>query len=225
MNADPESWLIRPQVTDLLEHLYADAAENDARARQALDEAGDSHDETDFYRAMRHGYMAVGRSFGHLLYTLARSSRAKAVVEFGTSFGVSTIYLAAAIRDNGEGKVITTEFIAEKADQARENLAKAGLVDLVEFRVGDARETLKADLPEIDFVFLDGAKRLYLDVLKIVEPRLRPGAVIASDNTDNPELAPFLHYVRTPANGYISSAIHTPEKRHHGGHEITIRLK
>jgi predicted O-methyltransferase YrrM len=219
--------IIHSQVTELLEVLYADAVKNDPLIRQALkEEGGDSRaGEVDHYKRMRHVYMAVGPEFGRLLYTLVRSLRAKTVVEFGTSFGVSTIYLASAIRDNGEGKVITTEFQPEKAERAKRNLAAAGLDAWVEFRVGDVRETLKAEFPsDIDLLFLDGAKALYLDVLKLLEPRLRPGSLIASDNTDKVELEDFLKYIRTAQNGYISSAILTPERQHATGHEITIRL-
>jgi predicted O-methyltransferase YrrM len=219
-------WIIHPKVTELLETLYADAAKNDPLVRRESREASASHaSERDHFRAMRHRYMAVGRDFGHLLYTLARVSKAKMIVEFGTSFGVSTIYLASAIRDNGGGKVITTEFIAEKAEVAKQNLAAAELGRWVEFRVGDARETLKADISdEIDLVFLDGAKRLYLDVLRLIEARLRPRALIVSDNTDNTELAAFLEHIRNPRNGYLSSAILTPGRQHGRPHEITMRV-
>ncbi len=120
--------------------------------------------------------------------------------------------------------MITTELEPEKSERAKKNLAAAGLEEWVEFRVGDARETLRADLPrEIDLIFIDGPKGLYLDVLKLLEPRLRPGALVASDNTGNPELVLFLEYIREPANGYTSSAILTPEQKNSRGHEITIR--
>ena len=89
-------------------------------------------------------YMAVAPEFGSLLYTLARTSRAKTIVEFGLSFGVSTIFLASALRENGEGRVITTEFEPEKVVRAKRNLASAGLEEWVEIRVGDALETLTA---------------------------------------------------------------------------------
>src|SRR5271170_1824727 len=98
----------------------------------------------EYYRARRMAYMAVAPEFGSLLYTLARTSRAKTIVEFGLSFGVSTIFLASALRDNGEGRVITTEFEPEKVVRAKRNLASAGLEEWVEIRVGDALETLTA---------------------------------------------------------------------------------
>jgi predicted O-methyltransferase YrrM len=79
-------------------------------------------------------YLAIAPEFGKMLYMQAVARRAKTIVEFGTSFGVSTIYLAAALRDNGGGKLITTEFEAGKVARAKQNLTEAGLVDLVEFR-------------------------------------------------------------------------------------------
>jgi predicted O-methyltransferase YrrM len=134
---------------------------------------------------------------------LARACRATAIVEFGTSFGVSTLHLAAALRDNGGGQLISTEFEPTKVSQARENIAAAGLADLVEIRSGDAVETLGRGLPErIDFVLLDGAKGLYPKILSMLESRLRPGALIVADNAD--WSAEYLARVRASAGGYLS---------------------
>jgi predicted O-methyltransferase YrrM len=221
-----KSSILDPQIQELLEYLYADAAKSDQLAQQAALQPDPSQTSEQGHQTfMRTRYMAVGREFGRLLYALVRGSKATNVVEFGTSFGVSGIYLASALRDNGGGTLITTEFHAEKSETAKKNLSVAALAGLVDFRVGDARESLKRDLPkEIDLVFLDGAKGLYLEVLKIIEPNLRPGALIVSDNTDSEELIPFLEYVRKPGNGYLSSAILTSEKEHGRPHEISIRL-
>jgi predicted O-methyltransferase YrrM len=218
------SILTSPQAASLLDSLYADAAKNDPLAFQAAQEAGlRSKGEAEFYKGMGKAYMAVGREFGHLLYSLVRGTKAKTVVEFGTSFGISTVYLAAAVRDNGSGRIITTEFESGKAAQAKKNLAAAGLDDLVEFRIGDALETLAHVSGEVDFLFLDGAKGLYLSVLKLLEPRLRPGSLVASDNTDHDGMESFLAHIRNPANGYLTSAILTDAQRPRG-HEITIRI-
>jgi hypothetical protein len=141
-------------------------------------------------------------------------------VEFGTSFGISTIFLASAIRDNGVGRLIITEFEPAKADRARENLAAAE--EWVELRIGDVRGTLSDSPRDIDLIFLDGAKELYFDVLKLLEPHLRAGGIVASDNTDHDGLEPFLSHVRHPSNGYISSAIFTSGPRGKA-HEISIR--
>ena len=217
------SWITTPSVKELLDSLYADSAKNDPLVHQAAESAAPKGGGAAHHH-VRMAYMAVPPEFGRLLYSLARNSKARTIVEFGTSFGVSTIFLAAALRDNGEGgKVITTEFSPEKADRARKNIAAAGLSDWVEFRVGDALQTL-ADSPRgIDLVFLDGSKTLYLDILKLIEPQLRSGAIIASDNTDHDGLDTFLDYIRNPAHGYTSSAILTGDERGTRGHEITVR--
>ena len=156
-----------------------------------------------FYGHLKDMPLAVSRSTGSLLYMLARGGGAQTIVEFGTSFGISTIHLAAALRDNGGGRLITTEFEPSKVARARANLTTAGLADLVEFREGDALETLGADLPEtIDLLLLDGAKALYPEVLSLVEDRLRPGALIVADNADHsPE---YMEKVRWEGNGYLS---------------------
>ena len=160
-------------------------------------------DYRDFYGRLADLPLAVSRETGTLLYMLARSSGARHVVEFGTSFGLSTLHLAAAVRDNGGGRVITSEFEPTKLARARANLAAGGLADLVECREGDALETLAADLPEtVDLLLLDGAKSLYPEILDLVEPRLRPGAFVVADNADYSEA--YLARVRSPSAGYLS---------------------
>ncbi|MBX4929030.1 O-methyltransferase [Rhizobium binae] len=158
----------------------------------------------DLYGRLKDLWLPVSREAGALLYMLARGSRARTIVEFGTSFGISTLHLAAALRDNGGGRLITSEFEPSKLTRARENLTAGGLIDLVDIREGDALQTLGVDLPEtIDLLFLDGAKALYRDILELVEDRLRPGALIIADNADvSPD---YLARVRTPAAGYLST--------------------
>lgn len=160
-------------------------------------------DYTDLYARLKDYPLAVSRETGTLLYMLARSGGARSIVEFGTSFGISTLHLAAALRDNGGGRLITSEFEPSKVVRARANLAAAGLADLVEIREGDALRTLAADLPDsVDLLLLDGAKALYPEVLALVEPRLRTGAFVVADNADfSPD---YLACVRSPENGYLS---------------------
>jgi predicted O-methyltransferase YrrM len=128
------SWITTPLVKTLLETLYSDARKNDPIVYRAAREAGttDENRSAEYYIARRTAYMAIAPEFGSLLYTLARASRAKTIVEFGLSFGVSTIFLDSALRDNGEGRVITTEFEPEKAARAKRNLASANLEEWVE---------------------------------------------------------------------------------------------
>lgn len=201
----------RPVAT-LLDRLFSEAALASPATSSAF--AALPHDEVerlmrsktdylDFYSQLRDFPLAVSRETGALLYMLARSCNARTVVEFGTSFGISTLHLAAALRDNGGGLLITSEFEASKAAKARDNLIAGGLLDLVQIREGDALQTLSADLPPtIDLLLLDGAKALYPDILGLVESRLRPGALIIADNAD---YAPdYLARVRSPARGYLS---------------------
>ncbi len=157
----------------------------------------------DFYGRLKDLWLPVSRETGALLYMLARGCGARTIVEFGTSYGISTLHLAAALRDNGGGRLITSEFEPSKLARARQNLTAGGLIELVEIREGDALRTLSVDLPEtIDLLLLDGAKALYPEILSLVEGRLRAGAFIVADNADySPE---YLAHVRSPAKGYIS---------------------
>jgi predicted O-methyltransferase YrrM len=196
-------------VAPLLERLFVEAA---AAASPALTEfSGEERERLlrskteylDLYGRLKDFWLPVSRETGALLYMLARSTRARMIVEFGTSFGISTLHLAAALRDNGGGRLITTEFEPSKIARAREHLIAGGLIDLVEIREGDALKTLSVDLPEtIDLVLLDGAKALYPEILRLVESRLRPGALVIADNAD---FSPgYLEHVRSPASGYMS---------------------
>lgn len=199
-------------LAPLLDRLFEEAAALSPAAIPAVAELSREErerlmrsktDYLDFYERLKDLPLAVSRETGSLLYMLARSCGARAIVEFGTSFGISTLHLAAALRDNGGGRLITSEFEPSKVARARKNLATAGLIDLVEFREGDALQTLSVDLPEtIDLLLLDGAKALYPEILSLVESRLRPGAFIVADNADySPD---YLARVRSPANGYMS---------------------
>jgi predicted O-methyltransferase YrrM len=205
--------LTTPPLAPLLDRLFAEAEEAEAETEAAVADLSDKErarlmrsktDYRDLYGRLKSAPLAISRETGALIYILARSSGARTIVEFGTSFGISTLYLAAALRDNGGGRLITTEFEPSKVARARENLTAAGVIDLVEIREGDALKTLKADLPEtIDLLLLDGAKALYPEVLALLEDRLRPGALIVADDADvSPD---YLARVRSPTKGYIST--------------------
>ncbi|RBP15460.1 putative O-methyltransferase YrrM [Roseiarcus fermentans] len=200
-------------LAPLLDRLFAEADEATARAeavfasvsRQERERLMRSKTEyLEFYGRLKDVPLPVSRETGALLYMLARGCGARTIIEFGTSFGLSTLHLAAALRDNGGGRLVTSEFEPSKIARARANLTAGGLIDLVEIRAGDALDTLSADLPEpIDLVLLDGAKALYPDILSLVEGRLRPGAFVVADNADHsPD---YLARVRSPAAGYLST--------------------
>jgi predicted O-methyltransferase YrrM len=151
-------------------------------------------------------YMPISPQCGDLLYILVRATRPSNIVEFGMSYGVSTIYLASAVADNGTGHVVSTELSVAKVSGARANLAEARVADYVTILTGDARNTLN-DIPTpIGFVLLDGWKDLCLPVLRSLESRLAVGALIVADDINLPSLSDYLEYVRDPANGYVSVA-------------------
>lgn len=154
--------------------------------------------------AMSEFYLPVTRDAGRLLYTLVRASRPATVVEFGMSLGISAIHLAAAVRDNGSGRVVTTELSAAKVAAASQTFAAIGVDNVITVLAGDALQTLQTLDGAVDFVLLDGWKELYLPVLELLEPRLSPGTLVVADNTSMAALAPYLEHVRDPANGYVS---------------------
>jgi len=198
-------------VAGLLDRLFAEANRNDPaafdRVHAEIDRLGQAVSDRQRAELMRDVYMPVEPEIGRLLYILARGRNAKTIVEFGTSYGISGIHLAAALRDGGGGRLITTEFDAIKAERARANFRSAGLDDLIEIRVGDAFDTLKADVGgPIDVLLLDGWKQLYLPMLQMLEPRLAPGAVVVADDLDIARAAvgPYLEHVRARGGGYVS---------------------
>lgn len=139
--------------------------------------------------------LSVGREAGILLYLLASGGKARRILELGTSYGYSTVWLAAAARATG-GKVQSLELRDFKIEHARQALTRAGLSTRAEFYQGDCLETLKTLPGPFDFVLLDVWKDLYLPCFELVHPKLAPGAIIAADNMLQPEV------VRPQAEAY-----------------------
>ena len=205
--------LTSPRVSALLARLFAEADAADGALRAEIGRLSPDEraalmgrartDYRGFYGDARAMFLPVSPETGRMLYMLARATKARSIVEYGTSFGLSTIHLAAAVRDNGGGLVIGSEFEPSKVARARAHLAEAGLGELVEIREGDALETLARGLPDaIDLVLLDGAKILYPQILALLQPRLAAGALVVADNADDsPE---YLARVRDAAKGYVS---------------------
>lgn len=149
-------------------------------------------------------YMPVTPEAGRLLYALVRAARPNTVVEFGMSLGISAMHLAAAVRDNGHGRVVTTELSAAKVAAARKTFVETGLDDVITVLEGDALATLPTLDGTVEFVLLDGWKELYLPVIGLLEPRLSPGTLVVADNTELAGTEPYVDYVRNPDNGYVS---------------------
>ena len=137
----------------------------------------------------------MGREAGTLLYLLATGAQSRRILELGTSYGYSTVWLAAAARATG-GKVLSLELRDFKIEHARQALTRAGLSTRVEFHQGDCLETLKTLPGPFDFVLLDVWKDLYLPCFELVHPKLAPGGMIAADNMLLPEV------VRPQAEAY-----------------------
>ncbi|GAS96856.1 putative uncharacterized protein [Mycolicibacterium canariasense] len=213
-------------VADVLQRLFAEAEITDAAMIGRIQQdAGDpiaalldaeARDYKGLYRQTVDNFLNVTPEFGRLLYICTRGRHASRVVEFGTSFGISTIHLACAIRDNAGGAVIGTELEPTKAARALQNLAAAGLADMVEIRTGDALDTLSDGVGgPIDLVHLDGAFSLYLPVLRLLEPHLRSNALILAENAT----PAYRGYVREPRNAYLSMALPFEPSR---GNELSV---
>jgi predicted O-methyltransferase YrrM len=140
----------------LLDERFAEVAADYKALAEFL--ALEAKDYKGMYQQLAGYYLNISAEFGQFLYVCARARQATNIVEFGTSFGVSTIYLATALRDGGGGQLIGTELEPAKAERAHENISVAGLDGMVDIRVGDALETLRDDVDDgVDLVLLDGA--------------------------------------------------------------------
>lgn len=124
---------------------------------------------------------AVGPDTGRFINILAKSLKAPTILELGTSFGYSGIWLAEAARASG-GKLISMELHAYKTEFAKEMAEKAGLAKHIDFQIGDAVEMIKALPSGVDFILVDLWKDLYIPCLEAFYPKLNPGAIIVADN-------------------------------------------
>ncbi|OBI17183.1 MULTISPECIES: O-methyltransferase [unclassified Mycobacterium] len=193
-----------PKVASVLDRMYTEAKSQMSLLRQRhgdFDRPMTAQERAD---AMSEFYIPVTPEAGRLLYALVRATRPATVVEFGMSFGISAVHLASAVRDNGSGRVVTTELNEAKIAAAKKTFAQTGLDDVITVLEGDALATLAGLDGPVDFVLLDGWKDLYLPVIELLEPRLSIGALVVADNTSAADTQPYLDRVRDPGNGYVS---------------------
>ena len=170
--------------------------------------------------------VALDRDKAEFCYQLCRANNARRIVEIGTSYGVSTLYLAAAVRDNvrasgGDGIVIGTEYEPNKAKAARRHFEEAGLTNLIDLREGDLRQTLKRiDGGPVDFVLVDIWIAMARSALELVAPHLRPGAIVICDNTEQyrSDYAQYFAFINDPANGFRTMTLPFG-----GGLELSVR--
>ena len=216
-----------PKLQALADGLHARSAAQEAETGRYFSERAkrgelswDGLDE-DAVRFMADKLVALDPIKAEFCHLLCRALSARRVVEVGTSFGVSTIYLADAVRANGGGTVIATEYEPAKAAAARETFAAAGLADLIDLREGDLRETLKVIEGPVDFVLMDIWTEMALPALELIAPHLRRGAVVVADNTTQVRHAygRFFEFVEDPKNG-----LRTLTLPFEGGLEFTVKV-
>lgn len=220
------SVLADPRLEAQLDELHARSAAQDGavgehfQRRAAARELSWDGFDAESHRFMADKLVALERPKAEFCYLACRALGARRVVEVGTSLGVSTMYLAAAVRDNGGGVVIGTEYEAAKAAAARGNFAAAGLTDVIELREGDLRETLKSLTGPVDFVLMDIWTEMARPALELIAPHLRPGAVVCADNTisSGRGYGAYFDFVNHPANG-----LRTMTLPFDGGFEMTVK--
>jgi len=218
-----------PKLEELLERLHKQSAlqEEETNAYFELREQKIAIDNEDFYdenlkRFLSDKIAALDRDKALFCYLLCRSLRATRIVEAGTSYGVSTLYLAAAVRDNqvDNGVVVGTEHEPRKAEIARANFKKAGLNDYIDLREGDLRQTLQDVGGPVDFMLVD-IWEVALPALELVAPNLRPGAIVACDNTtvDAAEYKDYFTFLNNPINRFQTMTVPFD-----GGFELSVKV-
>jgi len=192
-------------IRTVLDELHS-AADGDRERWQArtgsTDAAQNARGGGDLVR-LGEFYLAASPEAGRLLYMLGRSSKAQTMVEFGASFGVSTLYLGAAAKENG-GHLITTEVHPEKCAALRKNLDRTSLADHVTLLIGDARQTLANVDGPVDLLYLDGWKSAYLPVYQLMRPKLAPGCLILADNYAHEAAKPYLDAIQATESGCVT---------------------
>ena len=226
-------------IDDLLERLYAqNDAQGAALAAYFTARAADGSLDWNSFDARTNEFLkdkliALDRLKAEFCYQVCRALQARRVVEAGTSFGVSTLFLAAAVRDNLrqgsdarlEGNqppvVIATEYEPEKARLARNHFADADLANLIDLREGDLRQTLADVRGPIDFMLIDIWTPMARPALSLIAPHLRAGAVVICDNTEQFREAygEYFEFVHDPLNG-----LRTMTLPFEGGLEFTVRV-
>ncbi|KJZ71264.1 hypothetical protein HIM_09337 [Hirsutella minnesotensis 3608] len=199
-------------IRELLDRLHAESEEQEAEVRP------EDYKPDVIADKMRDKFIALDQDKAQYVYALCRAIGARDIVEAGTSFGVSTIYLALAAsanaqaaRDGRPARVIATEHEPSKADRARANWRQCGdgVANVIELREGDLLQTLQTDLPNVDFLLLDIWAPMALPTLKLVEPKMRPGAVVVLDNTiiAAEGYKDLLAYLHRPGSHFINTTL------------------
>ena len=157
-----------------------------------------------------------------MLRILVESSGAKRGVEVGAASGFGAMNMGIAFERNG-GHLYSLEIDPRRVQEIRKNVEKVGLEKTCTVVEGDALKTLAALTGEFDFVFLDALKPDYLKYFKLIEPKLKRGAVVVADNVivSERQMADFLSYVRTSPN-YDTVTIRASDEK---GDGMTVSYK
>jgi len=214
-----------PELERLLARLHARSDEQVAAIERFYGDRPQppTDDEIKAFRGDK--LVALDRDKAEFCYQLCRANNVRRVVEVGTSYGVSTLYLAAAVRDNvrlagGGGVVIGTEYEPDKASAARAHFEEAGLGNFIDLREGDLRETLKQIDGPVDFVLMDVWIAMARPALELVARHLRAGAIVICDNTEQHrgDYADYFAFLEERANGFRTMTLPFS-----GGLEFSVR--
>ena len=221
--------LANPELDALLERLHAQSSAQDDQISHYFESRADSLHwgqlDEEAHRFLADKLVALDRDKALFCHRLCLALRASRIVEVGTSHGVSTLYLAQALRrlearDHSRGTVIATEYEPAKAATARRNFAVAGLADYIDLREGDLRQTLARIEGTVDFVLMD-IWEMARPAMELIAPHLRPGAVVIADNTSAfPEAyEEYFAFVNAPERGFTTQTLPFS-----GGLELTVKL-
>lgn len=220
------SGLGEPKLDELLAQLHAESRAQEEALDQYFERRADSIHwgklDAEAHRFLADKLVALDRDKALFCHRLCLALRAQLIVEIGTSHGVSTLYLAQALRrlEPRRGRVIATEYKSAKAAQARKNFVRAGLSNYIELREGDLRHTLSELDGGVDFVLMD-IWEMARPAIELLGPHLRQGAVVVTDNTaEFPEnYHEFFEYINDPQHGFTTQTLPFP-----GGPELTVKL-
>ena len=223
-----------PHLERLLDRLHERSEAQTSAIREHYDERDKAVDRPpEDQSALTKTFLAdklyaLDRDKAEFCYQVCRAIDARQIVEIGTSYGVSTLYLAAAVRDNvratgDSGVVIGTEYEPEKARAARANFSEAGLSSFIDLREGDLRETLRQIEGPVDFMLVDIWIPMARPALELVAPHLRPRAVVTCDNTGREDeraaYADYFAFINDPAQRFRTMTLPFS-----GGLEMSVRL-
>jgi predicted O-methyltransferase YrrM len=216
-----------PRLRAVLDRLHGQSSAQEEAMRSYL--AGQESESTDTEQELQDErqfwldkLVALEPDKARFCYGLCRALNARRIVEAGTSFGVSTLYLAAAIRDNGGGSVVGTESEPPKASAARNHFSEAGLSVYIDLREGDIRHALQDIEGPVDFLLLDIWTPMARPALELVAPKMRTGAVVITDNTDKwrQEYGDLFAYLEKTSNGFTTMTLPFD-----GGLEMSVKVK